>query len=255
MSEADMRTIDLNCDLGEIPLQMERGIDEALMDLVTSVNVACGGHAGDEATMRATVQAAYRRGLAIGAHPSYPDLVGFGRQELQMTSDELADAILAQLLALSRVMRSCGATLHHVKPHGALYHVAARHPEIAGAVAAACARFGQDVILVGLAGSPMLEVCRAAGFRVVAEAFADRRYDADGTLRPRHLEGALLSAAEAEIQALRLAEREEVVTAGGQVVAISAQTLCLHGDSPGAVEIAAAVRRALASARVTIRSF
>ena len=250
-----MRTIDLNCDLGEIPLQMEQGTDEALMDLVTSVNVACGGHAGDEASMQATVQAAHRRGLAIGAHPSYPDLAGFGRQELQMTSDELTDAILAQLLALSRVMRACGATLHHVKPHGALYHVAARHPEVAGSVAAACARFGQDVILVGLAGSPMLEVCRSAGFTVVGEAFADRRYEADGTLRARSLAGALLTAAEAEIQALRLAEREEVVTYGGQVVPVSAQTLCLHGDTPGAVEVATAVRRALASARVAIHAF
>ena len=250
-----MRTIDLNCDLGEIPLQMERGVDEALMDLVTSVNVACGGHAGDEDSMRATVQAAHRRGLAIGAHPSYPDLANFGRTELQMAPEELADAILAQLLALSRVVRACGAVLHHVKPHGALYHVASRHPEVAGAVAAACARFGQDVVVVGLAGSPLLQVCHAAGFRVVGEAFADRRYENDGTLRSRQLAGALLTAAEAEIQALRLTEREEIVTDGAQVVAVSAQTLCVHGDSPDAVQVASAVRRALTSAGVTVRAF
>ena len=250
-----MRTIDLNCDLGELPLQMHNGTDEALMDLVTSVNVACGGHAGDEASMRATVQAAHRRGLAIGAHPSYPDLAGFGRQELEMAPEELTDAILAQLLALSRVMRAYGAVLHHVKPHGALYHVASRHPEIAGAVAAACARFGQDVVVVGLAGSPMLEVCRAAGFRVVGEAFADRRYESDGTLRARKIEGALLTAAEAESQALRLTEREEVVADGAQIVSVSAQTLCVHGDSPDAVQVASAVRRALTSCGVAIRAF
>lgn len=248
-----MRTIDLNCDLGEIPLNIELGIDEAIMDFVTSVNVACGGHAGDEASMRATVAAAHRRGLAIGAHPSYPDLAGFGRQEIPMAVDELIDAILAQLLALSRVVRACGATLHHVKPHGALYHVAARDPEIAEAVAAACARFGQDVILVGLAGSSMLSVCHAAGFRVAGEAFVDRRYDDDGTLRPRKEEGALLTPAEAEIQALRLVERAEIVTPCGRVIPVSAQTLCVHGDSPAAVGVAATVRRALTSVGVTVQ--
>jgi UPF0271 protein len=249
-----MRTIDLNCDLGEIPLHIERGLDEKLMDVVTSVNIACGGHAGDEDSMLATVRAAHRRGLAIGAHPSYPDRANFGRQEVQMAPDELVDAILAQLLALSRVVRSCGAVLHHVKPHGALYHVAARDPEVAEAVAAACARFGQDVILVGLAGSPMLAVCRAAGFRVVGEGFVDRRYEADGTLRPRHLDGALLTAAEAEIQALRLTEREEVVTQGGQVIPVSAQTLCVHGDGPLALDVATAVHRALTSVGVAVRA-
>lgn len=248
-----MRTIDLNCDLGESSIHIERGIDAAIMDCVTSVNVACGGHAGDEATMRATVEAAHRRGLAIGAHPSYPDRVGFGRQELQMEADELVDAILAQLLALSRVVRACGATLHHVKPHGALYRVAARDPEVAEAVAAACARFGQDVILVGLAGSPMLSVCHSAGFRVAGEAFADRRYEADGTIRPLDEAGALLTPAEAEIQALRLVERAEVVTHGGQVVPMVAQTLCVNGDGPAAVEIAATVRRALTSVGVAVR--
>jgi UPF0271 protein len=250
-----MRTIDLNCDLGEIPLNLERGTDEALMGLVTSVNVACGGHAGDEASMLATVHAAHRRGLAIGAHPGYPDRVGFGRQELQMEPDELADAILAQLLALSRVARSCGAVLHHVKAHGALYNAAARHVEVAEAVAAACARFGQDVILIGLAGSPMLQVFRSEGFRVVGEAFVDRCYEADGTLRARNLPGALLTPAQAEVQALRLVEREEVDTYGGQVIPISAQTLCVHGDGPRAIEVATAVRRTLISAGVALRTF
>jgi UPF0271 protein len=250
-----MRTIDLNCDLGEIPLQIERGTDQALMDLVTSVNVACGGHAGDEGSMRATVQAAHRRGLAIGAHPGYPDRAGFGRLEIPMEPAELADAILAQLLALSRVARACGAVLHHVKPHGALYNAAARHLEVAEAVAAACARFGQDVALVGLAGSPMLEICRAEGFRVVAEAFADRCYEADGSLRSRHLDGAMLSASEAAVQALRFVERQEVVTYGGQVISIQAQTLCVHGDGPVAIEIATAVRSSLLSAGVTLQPF
>jgi UPF0271 protein len=225
------------------------------MDLVTSVNVACGGHAGDESTMQATVQAAHRRGLAIGAHPGYPDRAGFGRQEIQMEPDELADAILAQLIALSRIARACGAVLHHVKPHGALYNAAARHVEVAEAVAAACARFGQDVILVGLAGSPMLELCRSEGFRVVGEAFADRCYEADGTLRARHLDGALLTAAEAAVQVLRLVERQEVVTFGGQVVSVSAQTLGVHGDGPLPIEVATAVRNALSAAGVTLRPF
>ena len=245
--------IDLNCDMGEIPEAIADGTQEALMRSITSANVACGGHAGDEQTMRATIQQALRAGVAIGAHPGYPDRENFGRLELKMAPKEVAESVFQQVRALAQVAESCGARLVHVKPHGALYNQAVRNRELASAIAEGVARWRRDVVLVGLAGSPMLEVFREAGFTVAAEAFADRRYEPDGTLRSRKFADALIrDPKEAARQALGMVERGVVTASDGSGVAVAAQTICIHGDTPGASTIAAEVARTLREKGVTL---
>jgi UPF0271 protein len=245
--------IDLNCDMGEIPEAIADGTQEALMRSITSANVACGGHAGDEQTMRATIQQALRAGVAIGAHPGYPDRENFGRLELKMAPMEVAESVFQQVRALAQVAESCGAPVVHVKPHGALYNQAMRNRELASAIANGVARWRRDVVLVGLAGSPMLEVFRGAGFAVAAEAFADRRYEPDGTLRSRKFADALIrDPKEAGRQALGMVELEVVTASDGSEVAVAAQTICIHGDTPGASAIAAEVARTLREKGVTL---
>ena len=245
--------IDLNCDMGELPAAIADGTQESLMPSLTSVNIACGGHAGDEQTMKTTVEQALRWKLAIGAHPGYPDRANFGRLELKLPANEIADFVYEQVRALAEIAARCGARLAHVKPHGALYNQAVHNRELAGAIAEGVARWGRDVVLVGLAGSPMLDVFREAGFGVAVEAFADRRYEADGTLRSRKFEDALIhDPAEAGRQALGIAIRMAVIARDGSQVAVDAQTICIHGDTPGAPEIAAAVARTLRQAGVTL---
>jgi len=240
------RKIDLNCDMGEIPEAIADGTQEALMRSVTSANVACGGHAGDAETMRATIEQAIRAGVAIGAHPGYPDRENFGRLELKMAAKEVADSVFEQVRALADVAESCGAPVVHVKPHGALYNQAVRNRELARAIADGVARWRRDVVLVGLAGSPMLDVFREAGFPVAAEAFADRRYEPDGTLRSRKFDDALIrNPKEAARQALGMVERGTVMASDGSEVEVVAQTICIHGDTPGATKIAEEVARAL----------
>lgn len=246
------RSIDLNCDLGEIPRLIEDGTDQALMACISSANVACGGHAGDAASMEATVRAALRHGVAIGAHPSYPDREQFGRRELTATPEQVEAFVREQVLALGAAAARLGARLVHVKPHGALYHVAGRDAEVARAIGRAvqgCAAELQcagGLRLVGQAGSSTLEVWRGMGLAVVAEAFADRRYEADGRLRSRRLDDALIvDPKEAARQAVRIARGEGAVAVGGAVVQVHAQSICVHGDSPGAMEVARAVRDAL----------
>ncbi len=222
--------IQINADIGEIPAHIEDGTQEALMPFLTAVNIACGGHAGDAATMRASVQQAHRHGLHIGAHPGYPDPANFGRLELDMPLEAVEQTVYEQTLALARFT----AEIRHVKPHGALYNQAARDPELARAIARGVARFSQQVTLVGLAKSKMLEAWAAEGFEVAAEAFADRRYNPDGTLVSRTRPDALIEdPAEAAAQALAMAESGEI------------HTICVHGDTPGAAAIARAVAHAL----------
>lgn len=241
-----MRRVDLNCDMGELPELLTDGTQEALMQFVTSVNVACGGHAGDEAMMRATVEQAMRHGVAVGAHPGYEDRENFGRNTLGLTEEEICDSVYRQMTALSTIAELCGTRIVHAKAHGALYNEAARNTSIARAFAAGVKRWRRDVVLVGLAGSMMLDEFRAAGFRVAAEAFADRRYEKDGSLRARKFRDALLDKPQqAAEQAVRIAEGRGVVTREKEVVAVEAQTICIHGDTPGAVRIAESVRRAL----------
>jgi UPF0271 protein len=262
-----MKRINLNCDMGEVPEAIADGTQEALLRSITSVNVACGGHAGDERTMRTTIEQALRAGVAIGAHPGYPDRENFGRLELKMPPDKLAKSVCEQILALAKIADECGARIVHVKPHGALYNQAVKNRELAAAigegvkkavaaVAAAlrrCRCLSEDVVLVGLAGSPMLDVFREAGFAVVAEAFADRRYEPDGTLRSRKFEDALIrDPEEAARQALSMVERGVVIACDGSEVSLDAQTICIHGDTPGAPKIAAAVARAFSEAGIAV---
>ncbi len=249
-----MRYVDLNCDMGEVPEAIVDGSQESLMPFLTSVNVACGGHAGDVRTMRATIEQAVRWGLAVGAHPGYPDRVNFGRVELKLTPEVIADSVFEQVRTLAEVAADCGVKVMHVKPHGALYNQAAMNPVLAHAVADGVARWSSDVALVGLADSRMLDVFREAGFLVGAEAFADRRYEADGTLRSRKFEDALIcDPGEAATQALRIAQQGAVITLAGTEIVTNAQTICIHGDTPGAPEIAAAVAHALRQAGIELR--
>ncbi len=250
-----MNAIDLNCDMGELPDAIEDGTQDLLMRSVTSVNVACGGHAGDAATMKSTVEQALRWQLAIGAHPGYPDRASFGRKALELPLDMVRDSVFEQVRALIDIVTRCGATVTHVKPHGALYNQAVYDRELAQAIADGVGRWSHDVVLVGLASSPMLEVFRERGFAVAGEAFADRRYEADGTLRARTFEDALIrDPAEAARQAVQIAVHGMVTPHEGEDIALGARTICIHGDTPGAVEIAAAVAAALRGAGVPMRA-
>jgi 5-oxoprolinase (ATP-hydrolysing) subunit A len=245
--------IDLNCDMGEVPEAIADGTQEALMRSITAVNIACGGHAGDEQTMKTTIKQALRWKLAIGAHPGYPDRASFGRLELKMPAEEIANSVFEQVHALAKVAERCDARVVHVKPHGALYNQAVRNRELAEAIAEGVARWSRNVVLVGLAGSPMLDVFREAGFAVAAEAFVDRRYEPDGTLRSRKFADALIrNPEEAAWQALGIAERGVVIASDGSEVSVDAQTLCIHGDTPGAPEIAATVARTLREAKIAV---
>jgi len=248
-----MTFIDLNCDMGELPEAIADGTQESLMSSLTSVNIACGGHAGDEQTMKTTIEQALRWKLALGAHPGYPDRTNFGRMELQMSAEAVADSVFQQVRALAKVAAGYGVSLAHVKPHGALYNQAAHNRVLAEAIATGVARWRRDVVLMGLAGSQMLEVFREAGFAVAAEAFADRLYEPDGTLRSRKFDDALIrDAEEAGRQALSIVQRGTVIARDGGAVPINAQTICIHGDTPGAPEIARVVSRMLRQAGVTL---
>ena len=250
-----MNHIDLNCDMGEMPEHISDGTQEALMRSITSVNIACGGHAGDAQTMATTIQQALRHKLAIGAHPGYADRANFGRIELNLSPEEVADSVYAQVRTLAEVAARHHANITHVKPHGALYNQAVHNRELAQAIAAGVARWSRETVLVGLVGSPMLDVFRAAGFPVAAEAFADRRYEPDGTLRSRKHPDALLSdPAEAAQQALSIVQGK-VIARDGSEVPLHADTLCIHSDTPGSPQIAAHVAKALRDAGVQLRAF
>lgn len=248
-----MDRIDLNCDMGELPEHIADGTQEALMRSITSVNIACGGHAGDAQTMAATIEQALRHKLAIGAHPGYPDRKNFGRLELHLSPEEIAKTVYEQVSALAAVATACGVPLTHVKPHGALYNQAVHNRPIAEAIAGGVARCLPRVTLVGLAGSPMLDIFRQAGFPVAAEAFADRRYEPDGTLRSRKYPDALLQdPGEASRQAVSIVQRGRVVASNGAEIEVRAQTICIHGDTPGAVGIAAQVAKTLRESGVIL---
>mgnify|MGYP001811855815 FL=1 len=245
------RSIDLNADVGE-------GLDEAdaaILPLITSANIACGGHAGDLRTMRATVALAVEHGVGIGAHPGYPDREGFGRREIDISTTDLRASVLGQLQALAAVVAEAGARITHVKPHGLLYNRAAADPVLARLLAEVVYRWDPGVVLVGLAGSHSLVAGREAGLIVVAEGFADRAYEPDGSLRPRSRPGALhQDPADVAAQAVAIARDGQVLLEDGGSVAVAAQTLCLHGDEPGAVDNARAVRAALTEAGVRLVS-
>ena len=246
--------MDLNCDVGEVPEAVVNGTQDSIMRSVTSANVACGGHAGDAQTMAMTIEQALHSNVALGAHPGYPDRANFGRLELELPATAISDFVFEQVRAFAEAAEKFGASVTHVKPHGALYNQAASNRALAEAIAAGVARWRRDVALVGLAGSPMLEVFQQAGFRAIAEGFADRRYESDGTLRSRKFEDALIHDPErCAQQALDIAARGRVTTCDGTELAIDAQTICIHGDSPNASNIAAAVAHKLRQAGIEVR--
>ncbi len=251
-----MLTIDLNCDMGESFGPWPMGTDAAILPFVTSANVACGFHAGDPLGMARTVALALEHGVAVGAHPGYPDLVGFGRRDLQMSADELEAAVLYQIGALAAIAAAQGHRLTHVKAHGALYNRAAADPAVAAPIIRAVGRLAgaMPLVFVGLAGSGMIAAARVAGLPVAAEAFADRAYEADGRLRARTQPGALLTdPAVAAAQALRIVQEGHVLAHDGTPIVVQADTLCIHGDTPGAPTIAQAVRAALEGAGIAVR--
>jgi 5-oxoprolinase (ATP-hydrolysing) subunit A len=233
--------VDLNCDVGELPGPQGRDADRDLIGLVSSVNIACGGHAGDEATMTATIRAAMAIGAVIGAHPSYTDREGFGRRPRAQDARAAALALRTQLDALRAVAKSLGAKVAHVKPHGALYNDASIDPDLATALAGAVREADESLVLVGLAGSELLRAGLAAGLRVAAEGFCDRAYEPDGSLRSREFLGSVFTEPDAAAQqAVMLARRGDI------------ETLCIHGDEPTAVAVARAVRAALVRSGVAI---
>jgi 5-oxoprolinase (ATP-hydrolysing) subunit A len=245
--------VDLNADVGESLGPWPMGDDEALIPLVTSVNVACGAHAGDPLTIERTVRLAASHGAAVGAHPGYPDLVGFGRRDLDMTPAELEASIVYQVGAVAAFAADAGTPLRHVKPHGALYNAAARDPALAAVIARAVTRVSSSLVLVGLAGSELIAAGTAAGLRTAEEAFADRAYEADGSLRSRRLDGAVHASADVvAAQAVSIVRDGRVTAFDGRSLAVHADTICLHGDSPGAVGFARSIREQLAAAGVTV---
>jgi UPF0271 protein len=235
-------SIDLNCDMGESFGPWPMGNDAALMQHITSANIACGFHAGDPIIMQKTVRLALEHGVAIGAHPGYPDLQGFGRRNMQLSPDEVYAAVLYQIGALQAIARAEGAPLHHVKPHGALYNAAAKDRALADAIARAVRAAGADLLLYGLSGSALIAAGEAAGLHTCSEVFADRTYQSDGSLTPRTQPGALIEdTGKAVEQALEMVRRQRVKSLDGQWVPLQADTICLHGDGPHAVEFAQAL--------------
>lgn len=245
--------IDLNCDMGESFGRYALGDDAAMLDVVTSANVACGLHAGDPTVMQATVTLAARKGVAVGAHPGYPDVQGFGRRMMALTPAEIEATILYQIGALAGFACAAGAVLVHVKPHGALYNVAARDQAVAEAIVRAIVVFDPALIVVTLPDSALLHAAQAAGLRVACEGFADRAYREDGSLVPRTEPGAVIhDPAQATARAICMVTQGEVEAVTGKVVPLHIDTLCIHGDTPGAVAIAAALRAALEAEGVVI---
>lgn len=246
-----MNSIDLNCDLGE-----GYPHDAELMSIITSANIACGGHAGDESTMSATVRLAIDNGVAIGAHPGYLDKENFGRKPLKLSADAIRKLVVDQITQLRNIVKSQGADISHVKPHGALYNQAADDREIASAIAMAVHSVNPSLTVFGLSNSTLLDEARNAGLRVVGEAFADRRYTATGRLASRSIEGAVIKdpSAAAE-QALKLARREPISTIDGSEILVEAETVCLHGDGVSAVSTARTIREYLENNGIGIRRY
>jgi UPF0271 protein len=242
--------IDINSDMGESYGAWTMGDDGALMPHITSASVACGWHAGDPAVMRKTVRLAKSHGVRIGAHPGYPDRLGFGRRSMQLSPEEARDALLYQIGALDAFARAEGLRLQHVKPHGALYHAAARDRSLARGIAEAVAEADPGLILVGAPGSELVKAGQEAGLRVAREGFGDRAYEEDGNLVSRRRSGAVLTDPEAIADQVLMMLEGSVRAIGGRVISIGVDTICLHGDTPGAAAIARRLRERLAQARV-----
>jgi UPF0271 protein len=249
-----VKTIDLNCDMGESYGAWKMGADAAVMPFVTSANIACGFHAGDPATIRETVKLAADHGVAIGAHPSLPDLMGFGRRVMRISAQDMYDLVVYQAGAVEAFARAAGTKLHHVKCHGALYNMAANDEALSDAMARAAKDLG-GVLLYTLDGSVMMARARNLGVRAVGEAFADRGYSDDGTLAPRNIPGGMIEdEAKSVAQALAMVRDGYVTSLSGKRVPVAPATICLHGDQPGAVAFAKALRAAFKSNHIEVKA-
>lgn len=245
-----MKTIDLNCDMGE-----GSGNDEAIMPFISSANIACGFHAGNAFTMNATVDLAIRFGVAIGAHPSFPDIEGFGRNEMLLSRHEVYEIVVYQVSALAGFVKIKGNRLHHVKPHGALYNMAAKDPEYAEAIVAAVKDLDPGLILYGLSGSALIMAGMKAGLRTCSEAFADRTYQNDGSLTSRKLPGAVITDFSRSVeQVMTMIGEQRVRTLNGDMISIEADTICIHGDHEGAEVFAKEMNARLSSAGYLIKA-
>lgn len=250
-----MRIIDLNCDMGESTGNRKIGDDESIMPYISSSNIACGFHGGDPMVMHATVELAILHGVAIGAHPSFYDIEGFGRNDMALSKEEIYDIVLYQVSALEGFARRKGRKLHHVKPHGALYNMAARIPGYAMAVAAAVKDVDPSLILYGLSGSQLIISGKKAGLRTCSEVFADRTYQDDGSLTPRSKPGAVIHDFERSIeQVMMMVGEGRVKTLNGNTVDIEAETICIHGDHEGSAVFAKELNRSLKAAGFTIKA-
>jgi UPF0271 protein len=247
--------IDLNADVGESFGAYRYGDDEGVLPSVSSANIACGFHAGDPAVMRRTVQLARRLGVAAGAHPGFPDLPGFGRRDMHLTTAELENLVAYQIGALAAVAAIEGVRLVHVKPHGALYNMAARDAGLADAIARAIRAVDAALVLFGLSGSELVSAGERAGLRVASEVFADRGYQPDGSLAPRGVPGALLTDVDEVVRrAVGMASGQPISCVDGSTLSVRAETICIHGDTPGAAMLARAVRSGLSTAGIDVHA-
>lgn len=250
-----MYRVDLNCDLGESFGAYKIGVDEEILPFVTSANIACGFHAGDPAVMRKTVTLALKNGVAIGAHPGLPDLVGFGRRQLDISPQEAYDMVVYQLGALLAFVKAEGATMRHVKPHGALYNMAAKSQALSASIAEAVYKVDPQLILFGLSGSELVSAGEKIGLQVAHEVFADRTYQSDGSLTPRKQPDALITNDEESVQqVIRMIKQGKVLSRQGQDVAVKADTVCIHGDGKHALEFARKIRESLLSSGIAVKS-
>ncbi len=247
--------VDLNADVGESFGAHRIGCDLGLMKAITSANIAAGFHGGDPSVLRETVRLAKEHGVAVGAHPGFQDLAGFGRREMRLTAREAEDLVLYQVAAVAGVAAADGVKLRHVKPHGALYNMAARDAQLAGAIARAVAAVDRSLILYGLPNSELLRAARAAGLRTAAEGFADRAYEPDGALVARRKPGAVIEDPDVVVaRSLRLVKEHMVAASDGTPLTLHIDTLCVHGDTPGADTLAARLREGLENAGVVVRA-
>jgi UPF0271 protein len=247
--------VDINCDMGESFGAWTMGTDAEVMPNITSANIACGAHAGDPVVMRRTVRSAKAHRVAIGAHPGFADLQGFGRRELKADPAEVEDSLIAQIGALAAIARAEGVTMRHVKAHGALYNMAARDRVLADAIARAIKAFDSELIMFGLPNSPMIDAGRAAGLKVASEGFADRAYEPDGSLTPRSRPGAVVHDPALVVErAIRMVRDGVVLTADGAAIPMKIDTICVHGDTPGAPELTRRIRAGLEGSGIDVRS-
>ncbi len=250
-----MQTIDLNCDLGEAFGNYPMPNDDILMDYITSANIACGYHAGDAGIMQQTVNLAVKKGVSIGAHPGLPDLQGFGRREMKISANEAYQITLYQIGALYGFVAAAKGRLNHVKPHGALYNMAAKNAALATAIAQAVYDFDPLLLLYGLAGSEMIKAADKIGLAAISEVFADRTYQDDGTLTPRTNSNALITSEEQSVnQVLMMVKEQRVISTNNNVIALKAETLCLHGDGEHAVDFAKKISRRLKSEGIVVKA-